>query len=320
MILVVGQNSTWQKTYFFEGIERGSVNRVREARESAAGKGANVGRVLARYRLSHLVFGYNGGPTGAKFAHACESDGVSTHLVEMAGETRTCVTLIESDGVVTELVEPAPAITQSERDAFHEAVLSNMSGASFLCISGTAMSGETEDCYYEFARAAKEAGVPILLDSYKAHALRALEAGPELLKINDTELAALSGLSTETADDRAAACAALRSRHGIRWCIITRGADGVEGYAESMSVLATPPQVEAVNPIGSGDSVSAGVLSVLETDGGSFDELCNTENVFERAVLEGAAAGTANCLSWKPAAIEPGDLKRVRGGVTLSRD
>ena len=319
MILVVGQNSTWQKTYFFGAIERGLVNRVREARESAAGKGANVGRVLTRYQLPHMVFAYNGGPTGGKFAGDCEADGIAMHFLEIAGETRTCVTLIESDGVVTELVEPAPAVTAEEREAYHAALFAGMGEASYLCISGTAMSGETDDCYLEFSRAAKDAGVPILLDSYKAHAERALEVGPQLLKINDMELGALSGRPVETAEDRAAACALLRRRYGIRWCIITRGKDGIEGYDESMAVLATPPEVQAVNPIGSGDSVSAGVLSVLETDGRPFDELDGDEDVFERAVLEGVAAGTANCMNWKPAAIEPGDLKQVRGGVTLTR-
>lgn len=319
MILVVGQNSTWQKTYFFETVERGQVNRVREAMESAAGKGANVGRVLARYGIEHLVFGYNGGPTGQKFARACEADGVSAHFLEIAGETRACVTLIENDGVVTELVEPAPSITEAERAEYHDALFARMGEASFLCISGTAMNGENEDCYLEFSRAAKKAGVPILLDSYKAHAERALEANPQLLKINDMELGELSGEPVGTSEERASACALLRSRYGIRWCVITRGKDGIEGYADSMAVLATPPDIEVVNPIGSGDSVSAGVLSVLETDGRPFDEIAGDERVFERAILEGAAAGTANCLNWKPAAIEPGDLKKVRGGVTLTR-
>ncbi len=319
MIVVVGQNSTWQKTYFFDSVDRGLVNRVRDAKASAAGKGANVGRVLARYGIEHLVFAYIGGPTGKKFLEDCEADGVSAHFVHITGETRTCVTLIEDDGVITELVEPAPEVTEVERDSYHEALFARIGEASYLCISGTAMSGETDDCYLEFSRAAKQAGVPILLDSYKAHARRALEAGPELLKINDMELGELSGHAVETADERAAACAALRSRYGIHWCIITRGKDGVEGYAESMAVLASPPDVEAVNPIGSGDSVSAGILSVLETDGRRFDELAADEEVFERAVLEGAAAGTANCLNWKPAAIEPGNLKRVRGGVVLTR-
>ncbi|MFW6368874.1 MAG: 1-phosphofructokinase family hexose kinase [Spirochaetota bacterium] len=317
MILVVGQNCTWQKTYFFDGVDRGEVNRVREAKESAAGKGANVGRVLAGYGIPHRVFGYNGGVNGSKFSKACEADGVCAHLVEMAGETRTCVTLIEADGAVTELVEPPPSVSETERRNYHEAIAAEVGRASYLCISGTAMSGETGDCYLAFSRAAQQAGVPVFLDSYKTNAVRALEAAPQLLKINAMELGALSAKPVETGRERREACALLRGRYGVRWCIITRGKDGIEGYAESMAVLAEPPEVKAVNPIGSGDSVSAGVLSVLEIDGRSFDELADDENVFERAVLEGVAAGTANCMNWKPAAIEPGDLKRVRGGVTL---
>lgn len=319
MILVVGQNSTWQKTYFFDSVDRGKVNRTRDAKESAAGKGANVGRVLGMYGIEHLVLAYNGGANGAKFESDCRGDGVGTSFTAIAGETRICVTLIESDRVVTELVEAAPSITDEERSAYHDNFYKQLGNASFLCISGTAMTGESDDCYLDFARAAHEAGIPVLLDSYKTHGARALEANPEILKINADELGSLTGRPVDSPDERAAACAEVRRRYGVRWCIISRGDEGAEGFTEAGAVSARPPKIDSINPIGSGDSVSAGVLSVIEAAGKPFAEISGNQAVFEKAVVEGVAAGTANCLNWKPAAIDTGELATVRSGIELKR-
>lgn len=323
MIVVIGQNSTWQKTYFFGVLEMGSVNRVRELYESPAGKGSNVGRVLALYGIEHKLLAYIGGGTGARFADGCRNDAVDADFVEIAGESRTAVTVIESSGRMTELVEPAPAITEAERAEYHRRFHRHVASASFLSVSGTAMVGENPDCYLEFTRSAHEQGAIVILDSYRDHGRRALEAQPEILKINEHELGELSGQPVGTPAERRRACETLSERFGIRWSVITRGGEPTEATNGRISVVVRPPTVKAVNPIGSGDSVTSGILSVLASAGGTDrrrgdrHRLLDDDELFTRAVVEGVSAGTANCLDWKPGRIDRDTLDRIRSETAV---
>ncbi len=318
MVLVVGQNSTWQNSYTLRSLRTGAVNRISSVFASAAGKGANTVRALKRLGKAGLLLAYAGGPNGRKFTEACARDGIPAEFTVVAGETRVCTTLIEESGAITELVEPGPEIDTAEREAFQAAFDRRLGEADFLVIAGTAVAGETQDCYLRFARSAHERRLPVLLDSYREHGRLALSASPEILKINGFELAELSELPVSSVGERADACRALMDRFGVRWVIVTRGPDGAEGFDGRRSVAATPPRVEPVNTIGSGDSFTAGVVSsVMDQLAGAkeraFPDACD----IAEAVRLGAAMGTANCLNVKPGWIEAGDLERVIERTTV---
>ena len=315
MVLVVGQNSTWQKTYQITTLNRGGVNRVQHVFSSAAGKGSNACRVLRLYDIEHELHAYIGGPDGHKFKADCDADGIVSRFTLIDGETRICVTLLEDDRCMTEIVEPAPPITPAERKAFHEGFLEHINHARILAIQGTAMTGENDECFREFTQAAKARGVAVILDSYRTHGRLALEAAPEILKINQDELAELTGLPVESLEERKAAYRHVRERFGVSWVIITRGAEGAEGSNGTLTVRSGAASVQPVNPIGSGDSVTAGIVATISRDGRPFDELKNDGELFRRAVVEGVVAGTANCLSLKPGEILPDDMATVRSSA-----
>ncbi|TVR63200.1 MAG: hypothetical protein EA426_00975 [Spirochaetaceae bacterium] len=317
MTIVVGRNSTWQKTYRCGAVTRGEVNRVDEVIESPAGKGSNVCRALGVYDVACQLHAYVGGPTGEKFSAACERDGIQARFTQIDHETRVCVTLIEADGAVTELVEPAPRVTDREGKDAEALTISALDTASMLAICGTAMTGESENCYRTLIRAAKDRAVPVVLDSYRLHGKRALEAGPEIVKINRDELAELTAGPVDTETARVAAYRRLADRFGVLWVVITNGKDGAEAFNGRTLVRVRPPVVSAVNPIGSGDSVTAGMLArILETHG-KFSDRYRDSDLLRSALAEGVAAGTANCLSEKPGYIDRSALERVRSGLVV---
>ncbi|TVR34886.1 MAG: hypothetical protein EA404_01645 [Spirochaetaceae bacterium] len=317
MVIVVGQNSAWQKTYRFGRICRGEVNRVLEVRESAAGKGANACRVLVRYAVAAELHAYIGGANGRKFAQACAADGLQTQFTEIEGETRICTTLIEEDSTMTEIVEPAPPVTPAERERAHALLFDRLSEASMLAICGTAMAGETEECYREFVAAARRAGVPVVLDSYRTHGKLALEAAPQMLKINRDELAELAAMPVSSAAERIAAYRELSTRYGLHWIVITHGKDGAEGFNGHAVVRVQPPQVTVVNPIGSGDSATAGIIVAVERANGSFAETWSDIDNLRAAVVEVVTTGTANCMNHKPGHVEQSDLDWVRENCSV---
>lgn len=328
MVLVVGQNSVWQNTYRMAALEAGAVNRVAAVTSSATGKGTNVARALRFLKLEALLLAYAGGPNGRKFQIACNSDGIESKIIEIERETRICTTLIETSGRITEIVEPAPDVSETERTRFQEAFDETLPRADFLVISGTAVAGEPEEVYRDFVEAAHRQMVPVLLDSYRTHGRHALDAAPEVLKINADELAELSARPCGNTRERAAAARGIIERFGVRWVIVTRGREGAEGFGARGGAAAEAPRVKLVNAIGSGDSFTAGVVAHLlaarlragDAAGVGDRALFPPTASLQDALRLGVAMGSANCMNLKPGHIEEADFRLLYDAISVTSE
>jgi len=323
MVLVIGQNSTWQKTYLLPQLKSGEVNRIDRVIFGAAGKGANVARGLKLLAKESHLLGYTGGINGDRFINACKTEGLECSFIPLEEETRICTTIIESSGRTTELIEPSPVVSDQARAAFKQKVQEKIPAAAFLAISGTALPAEPDECYKNYLIQAKSHNVPVLLDSYQRHGALALEAAPEILKINQQEVEELAGKKLLDAASRFKVYKAMIEKFGIRWIIITKGAEGAEGCDGSKLVLVSLPEVKVVNPIGSGDAFSAGIIaSVLNEVGGGMSGDSMIRNFPEafslgRALKWGAAMGTANCLNINPGFVEFTVLEKILTRVVV---
>ncbi|MBT3272490.1 MAG: hypothetical protein HN368_05005 [Spirochaetales bacterium] len=307
MVLVIGQNSVWQNTYQLPKLQMGKVNRASCVYRSAAGKGTNLARGLIQLGLECRLLAYAGGALGEKFADAVADDGIPSTIIRIETETRMCTTLVPDGGEATELVEPAPAVNRLEREEFRLSFDHYLQDAGLLTIAGTAMTGEPDSCYLEQVNQAKKAGIPVFLDSYRSHGKAALRAAPEVLKINAEELADLPGRETNSSSKRAEACKQIRDSYRVKWLIITLGRNGAEAFAAERGLACAAPSVTAINPIGSGDVFSAGVVASI-ADNQNFDDI----SALARALELGTAMGTANCLNIKTGHVEMTDLESVR--------
>ena len=325
MILVSGQNCAWQLTYRFERVTPGAVNRVQEVQRSAAGKGVNVARVLAALEVPATLLAYLGGANGSRIRAALRREGIGTRVVEMDADTRTCVTLLESPVAararqVTELVEPAAVADEAAQERFAAAYEELLPQATAVVIAGTAIGGARCAVYAEMVRRAHRRGVLTLLDAYRDHGRAALEAAPTVLKINRAELAELAGKPVATVADRVAAYRHLRASHGVRWVMVTAGAEGIEAYDGTRLVRAVPPPVPVVNSIGSGDAAAAGVMAGIVAAAGADGR---APVPLERADLAVAArfavaCGSANCGSPVPGVVPRNVFRTLYEQVVIS--
>jgi tagatose 6-phosphate kinase len=298
MILVVGANSTWQKVAALGVLCPGEVNRLTEITALASGKGVNVLRTLHAIGEEALLLGYAGGLNGSLFRRFLKREKLCFRLQHIAAETRVCTTLIESDGKATEIIDPSPRITRDESEAFAGLFAAALPAAAMLVIAGSAPEGEAEDSSRRFTREAKQRGLPVLLDAVGSRGRAALKAGPDILKINLEELRGLTGRRLDTPALRLDVYRELSERYGLRWVVISDGPRGLEGYDGREALRAAPPAVRALNPIGSGDAVSAGIARAYLAGAGLAE-----------ALTEATALGTANCLSLIPGHF---DLQQVR--------
>ena len=318
MVLVVGQNSAIQKTFSIDRLVPGAVNRIAAVHVSSGGKGANTARALVQLRMPTLVLAYVGGLFGRKYIEMVEADGIRHEVVWIKKETRGCTTILERKQGTTELAEPAPAVSEAERVRFNRLFSAHIHRAQLLIIAGTAVIGERQDCYQRYILEAKQHGVAVLLDSYRRHGRLALEASPEILKINRDELEELARQEFGDFVSEEEGALSIMASHAIRWIIVTKGAQGATGYGDGQIVSARPPPTEAVNSIGSGDAFCAGVTWGLMKDilaEGSVDE---SQWSLKNALSAGVAAGSANSLTVIPGHLEPEAFHEMLKSISLS--
>lgn len=302
MILVVGATPTVQRTMRFgHHLAVGAVNRARETVVTASGKAVNVARVVTLLGGESRLAQTLGGESGRFVAGMLDAEGVPQETIWVSDDapTRTCTTLLTDDGPTTELVEEARPITEADAAALEAAVRRHLPSASALCLSGSFPPGVPEDFYARLAAAAHAAGVRTLVDAQRGPLRAALTARPFLVKPNREEAGATLGLSLSgnPEDDARAAVAAL-TRAGARWALVSLGAPGsLLGDDSGALWRITSPKVAVVNPIGSGDSLAAGLLLAV-TQGASVPE----------AAAYGTACGAANCLSLTSGVLKKADV------------
>jgi tagatose 6-phosphate kinase len=139
----------------------------------------------------------------------------------------------------------------------------------------------------------------------------ALAARPFLVKPNRDEAHATLGLSPtgDTEQDARRAVDALLEA-GAEWALVSLGAPGsLLGCREDRRCWRiASPHVNAVNPIGSGDSLAAGLLVRHVLRGLPVPD----------AVAYGTACAAANCLTWTSGVVRPQDVDALLPQVRVT--
>jgi tagatose 6-phosphate kinase len=301
-----------QRTLRLEHLESGSVNRAYETQVTAAGKAVNVAQVVTVLGGHALLVTFLGGDSGRFVARELDAQGVPHEVVwtDDDAPTRVCTTLLPDDGPVTELVEEAPLVSEKEVVALEEVVTGRLEEAEALCLIGSFPPGVPDDFYARLMQAACEAGVPVLVDAQGAPLRNALSERPFLVKPNLEEATTTLDISSsEDGKPDARVAVATLTDAGARWALVSMGATG-SLLSDSFGNLwyVEPPQVETVNPIGSGDSLAAGFLLALQRGATVPD-----------AAAYGTACAAANALTPTSGVVRPADVAALLPRVSLNK-
>jgi tagatose 6-phosphate kinase len=297
-ILCVGLTPALQEVRLFASVIPGAVNRALSVTHSAAGKSVNTARVLRTLGGPALATGFIGGDTGNFILRDLDRWGVRHNFVHVPERTRVCVTLLDqATGQTTELVEEARLPRRSAWINFHRSYARLTRRASLVVISGALMPGSSADTYRRFVKLAP--GVPVIIDSQKEPLLRVLPLRPFIAKLNVHELE--NTLGRRFRFD----AAILRGARelltaGAQNVVLTNGAAGAWLITPTGNWHYRPPRIKAVNPIGSGDAVTAGIAFGLWKHRSLVD-----------AVQLGVACGTANALTPIAGDVRLADVRRL---------
>jgi fructose-1-phosphate kinase PfkB-like protein len=259
-----------------------------------AGKGVNTCRVLTQLGEKCIQLTHLGGYFKDFLLGTCRGEGLDIRYVESGSEIRFCTTVLveQSDGnSMTELVEESPAVEAGTEARALSLYREIMPACGCVIISGTKAQGYSDGLYPLMVKEAKAAGKFVVLDIKGKDLKNSLEYRPDVIKPNLEEFTATFG-GDGSKEAASAACAEVYKKYGCK-VVLTRGADCI-WYADGEGFHEEPAQrVTALNPIGSGDSFTAGMSSIL-CAGGSLKE----------AVRKGAECGALNAKFLKPGTIK----------------
>ncbi|WP_208900165.1 1-phosphofructokinase family hexose kinase [Streptomyces incarnatus] len=259
MILTVTLNTALDLTYRVRSLRPHASHRVSEVIERPGGKGVNVARVLAALGHEVTVTGFAGGGTGRAIRDLlADVPRLTDALVPVAGATRRTIAVVdELSGDTTQLNEPGPQIAPAEWGAFLDRYEELLPSVSAVALCGSLPPGVPVGAYANLVRAARAAGVPVLLDTSGEPLRRGVAARPDLIKPNAEELAELTGSHEPL---RATQDARRRGAHAV---VASLGPEGLLAATPEGRWRATPPARIHGNPTGAGDSAVAGLLSGL---------------------------------------------------------
>jgi 1-phosphofructokinase len=247
----------------------------------AGGQGVWVARTAAELGAATTLCGFVGGEPGRLLRPLLDALPGERRLVETAASTG-CLVIDRRSGEREVVAGTASdAVTRHEiDDLFSTTCASALSGGTLAVCNpwpGDLLPLET---YSNLVSDARASGIPVLVDLSSPRLDSALEGRPDVVKINDWELAGY--VSGPVDGPRLRTAAELLLERGAGAAVITRGGDPALAVTGSGAWELVPPRLDRGFREGCGDSM-LGAMAAARAAGEDF----------ERMLVLGAAAGAA---------------------------
>jgi 1-phosphofructokinase family hexose kinase len=267
VIVCVAANPSIDKLFEVERLVAGGIHRPLGFVQTAGGKGLNAARAAHRLGGDVRVVAILRGHAGRWLEESLQAAGISGAFVWTHGENRSSLSVASrSAGNLTEFYEHGPVTPEAAWIELSEAASRLFSPGGWLTISGSIPPGLSDDGYRDLVAEARAAGMQVALDAEGEPLRLAVEAGPEIVKVNAAEATGLLGRSAEAPDDALAACTRPRELVGGdgHAGIVTRGADGLTAVASDGTRYEGVLYERGRYPVGSGDAFLGGLVVGLE--------------------------------------------------------
>jgi len=233
----------------------------------AGGQGFWIARLLHVLGVDTTICGSFGGETGQVVQRLIEDSGVRVVPVAVTAPNGGYVH-DRRKGTREEVgsQDPSP-LSRHELDDLYSAALATGLG-SVVCVLGgpdPAAPPVPTDLYRRLALDLRANGTIVVADLSGEPREAVLRAGVDVLKTSDEDLAD-DGLLAEGADDHAvsATMRELAGREGgARHLVVTRGDRPALALTDGRLLAITGPRLDAVDPTGAGDSMTAGITAAL---------------------------------------------------------
>lgn len=319
MFLTITPNLCIERTIEIPDFGPGKVHRIAQEKVhlNAGGKGINAARVALAMGSEARALTWVGRAQRLWFERQLAVEGIPYELVEVEPDTRICTNLVHGDGGKTEVVEAGAPLSREDVEALTQAFQHALPTSELVAVCGSYPPGQPgaaiETHLASLCEAARDAGKKLLVDSKGAAFDELLKnraggaAMPWAIKPNNDEAAALLGYPVESTEAEIRAARDLLD-FGVEAVLLSCGKRGAYLSTPEAIHFFTPPPVQEISAVGSGDSfVGAFAARYLQT--GDLIE----------ATRWSCAAGAASAASVLSAFCSREDVEALVGQVKVEK-
>lgn len=308
MILTVTLNQCIDKTIFVEENRPGEFIKATNLQMITGGKGNNVARVLTNFGYDVLALTLVGGFEGKLAVKMLSDEGIKNVPIWIEERTREIITVFETkSNRQTAYFEPSPHVDDDEKENLMEVYKELAKKSELVVLSGSVPYENLDEIYFEMITHARKLGIKSILDSRDMALKYGMKAAPYLVKPNVREAEFVLDRKISSHKDMLSSLDEFESL-GIEVIVMSLGEKGALIRNKGITYMAKPPEVETVNPVGSGDSMVAGIAM------GIVDRLDLIETI-----RLGMAAGAANASIWDAACITKEQVSSHLGKTKVER-
>lgn len=273
---------------------------------NVAGKAVNVARVCSLLGESPFLTGIMPKNDSSQFSKYLSDKKINSDFYSIDGNVRVNTTILESKNeLTTHLSSNATPLSLRIQDEVEEFIVSKFKEGETWIISGSLPTGFDKDAYAKLISAGNKIGVNMILDTRGEALKHGVRACPTVIKPNLTELEQFFDEEIQGIHH-----IALKGKRlidmGIEYVFISLGSDGMIAIHKNDCLLCSPPQVNIINTVGSGDALVAGIAVARERDF-SFKDMCRLA----------IACGTSNAMMSETGVVDNESIWKLMEDVVI---
>lgn len=291
MIYTVTLNPAFDKTVVIPEFEADTVNRIREIRLDAGGKGLNVSKMIYNLGGVSCAFLALGEAGRDEFQSLLPDSAASVEILEAEGRIRTNLKIIDPiRHTNTDINEPGAVIREETLETWKHQLKQRLKQQDILILSGSVPSGVSKKIYGELTALGRDCKAKVIVDAEGELLVEAIRQRPCLIKPNAYELSVYAGKELRTPEEICRVGAQL-VKEGTEQVLIPMGEQGAmllrKDREDIRIVRAEAPSVTVASTVGAGDSMVGAFAYAMSQNR-------KPEECFRLAVAAGSAAVTCS--------------------------
>lgn len=266
MILTVTFNPAIDKTAQVNELIVGGLNRLRNVRQDAGGKGVNVSKTIRALGYESFATGFLGGASGRMISDTLDQMNIKNEFIWVDGNTRTNLKVLNKEMVLTELNEAGPTIHEEDIERLIALIRNYAQGNCYVVLSGNVSPGVSNDIYKRMIERFKKDGIHVLLDADGELFKEGIKARPEAIKPNRFELAQYYGVEEPKTMEETAKLGEKLLNEETKLVAISMGDEGALFLTKEKMLYCPVLKIDLNSSVGAGDAMVAAMAVALEQE------------------------------------------------------
>lgn len=290
MIYTVTFNPSLDYIVTVDSFLSGSVNRTRDEKLYAGGKGINVSMVLDNLGIENTSLGFLAGFTGREILNLLNEKGVHSDFI-FADKGISRINIKLRSNQESEINGKGPVIGKKELEKLYEK-LDHLKEDDILVLAGSVCEGMSDSVYMDIMSRLSEKKLKVIVDATKDLLVNVLKYHPFLIKPNNHELGDIFGVTIKERKDVITYAKKLQEK-GAENVLVSMAGDGAVLLTKDHQIYETEaPKGIVKNSVGAGDSMVAGFVA-------GYAKKKDYKEAFKMGVCTGSASAFSEELATK---------------------